>query len=472
MADRPYDVVLIVADTYRQDNAALGPDNGIESPFFTKLRPFYAFDRCFSSAPWTLPACSSILSGVDSSTHGYFFHDRPLGRPTVGRYLDGDFEKTAIVNNRNLREFTGFHKDFDKYWYYPKHDEPFAKAREILAHKRRATPSFLFFHTNIPHDYFHEASREYYREVFPEPADWFLVGANVGTWAGIPPGRRHKVRSIYDASTRHMEEKLASLLERVDLDRTIVCFVADHGEGFDYERARIHHGGRLHDDLVRVPLLLRLPHGAPQEQHEKLAAAQAHAWSIVDILPTLLELSGRPAPTDISGQSLLALSRDQNARILLAEDKRYLYRPTRQRYNVNFHGKNTSLWGRLKNLVAQKTLIRGFNLKAFTRYPYKLIVTSYRHPSYLSLSSLGGVFTENLFFSRDPLLQIEDVILSLELFDLKEDPMESRNLLAHLSPERIREAIGDRLGDPKTMAVDVIGEKFSLEATLQTPMVH
>ncbi|MDP2603209.1 MAG: sulfatase-like hydrolase/transferase [Deltaproteobacteria bacterium] len=465
MAQPSYNLVLIVADTYRKDNAALSPAAELRSPFFDKLQPFYAFDRCFSSAPWTLPACASILSGIDSSSHGYFFHDRPLGRPTLGRYLNGKFQKVAIVNNRNLREFTGFPGDFDKYWYYPKHEEPFDRARQVLTDTAGKRPFFFFFHTNIPHDYFREVSRDYYREMFPDDHDWFLLGARVGTWTGLPAQQRAKVRSIYDASTRHMEEQLAAFLELIDLDQTIICFVADHGEGFDYDRARIHHGGRLHDDLLRVPMVLRLPGGAPREYHEKLAAAQEQSCGIVDILPTLLQLVEYTVPESISGRSLLEPVSTGRNRILVAEDKRYLYRPTRQRYNVNLRGQNTSLWSRLKNLAAQKTLIRGFNLKAYIRYPYKLIITSYHHPPYVS--SLGTLVAENLFFSRDPLVQLEDIILSLELFDLEADPMESHNLLSGTSRLSLRNEIGDRLGDLTHMVVDIVGKTFSVETAVQ-----
>jgi arylsulfatase A-like enzyme len=464
MANRTYNIVLVVADTYRKDNARLAGDS--PSPFFRKLQPFYTFERCFSSAPWTLPACSSILSGLDSSTHGYFFHNRPLGRPTIGHYLNGEMRKVALVNNRNLREFTGFPKDFDEYQWSAKHEEPFDMARRFLS-RTSSKPYFLLFHSNIPHDYFREASEDYYREAFPGSDDWFCLGSNVTTWTGISPEQRTRIRAIYDASTRQMEERLAALLDLIDLETTIVCFVADHGEGFDYQRVRIHHGGRLHDDLIRVPMVLRLPAGAGLEHHEKLAAAQGHAASIVDILPTLLQLSGLAVPKRIDGRSLLEA--DQNAaRTLIAEDKRYLYRPGGERFNVNFRGRNTSFWSRIKNFTAQETLIREFNLKAFVRYPYKLIITSYRHPAYLRLSGLQTKLVEKLFFSRDPLVQFKDVLLSLELFDLDEDGAESANLLSGSLPNDIHQRIEDRFGDLRRMVVDLRSRSFSLEAAIRS----
>jgi arylsulfatase A-like enzyme len=466
MPRRPFDIVLIVADTYRQDNAGRAAADPAGSSFFRRLRPFHWFPRCFSSAPWTLPACSSILSGVDSSTHGYFLHSAPFGFPTIGRYLKDDFHRMAVVNNGNLREFTGFPNDFDEYHYLTGHDAPFAKARELWKAGSPQKPRFLFFHTNVPHDYYLTVSRGYYEEEHPGGHDWFLVGGRVGTWKGLSADQRRTIRPIYDSSTRNMEERLGELLDAIDLERTIVCFVADHGEGFDYEQARVHHGGRLHDDLLRVPLLIRLPETFDRDGHDRLAAAQGFACSSSDIVPTLLELAGYEPPSAIDGRSLLGASSRNNGRRLVSEDRRYLYKPNRERLNVNFGGKNTNSWTRLKNMVAQRLLLDGFNIKSYVRYPNKLIVTSLAQSPGPLPRPLASPLLNRMFFSRDPLLRVGNLVLSLELFDLENDPGETRNLLRDLPRDRIREPIGDRIGGLSDLQVSAGRKTATLEAAL------
>ena len=69
--------------------------------------------------------------------------------------------------------------------------------------------------------------------------------------------------------------------------------------GFEPRRARKHHGGRLHADQVHIPLFVRLP---GQE-----AGVIEEPVSIVDVFPTLLELSGSSAPAEIDGRSFTAL---------------------------------------------------------------------------------------------------------------------------------------------------------------------
>lgn len=466
MTRRLPDIVLIVADTYRKDNADRAAAENAASPFFRRLRPFYWFPRCFSSAPWTLPACSSILSGVDSSTHGYFLHNRAFGFPTIGRFLKGDFHRVAVVNNGNLRTFTGFQNDFDEYHHLTGHQAPFDKARDALTAGGGRKPLFLFFHTNIPHDYYLAFSREYYESRFPDKQDWFFMAARVSNWNGLSSHDRGTIRSIYDASTFNMEERLGGLLELIDLERTIVCFVADHGEGFEYDRGRIHHGGRLHDDLLRVPLLIRLPDGFDRDCHDRLAAAQDSGCSSSDIVPTLLELTGHEIPAGIDGRSLLAASAEKPGRKLVLEDRRYLYKPNRERLNVNFGGKNTTRWARLKNLVTQRILLRGFNIKGYVRYPNKLIVTSLAQASGLIPRSLVSPLLDRLFLSKDRLLHADSLALSLELFDLEKDPGEACNLLRDLPGDKMRDAIGDRLGSLSDLEISVGGKTVTLQTVV------
>jgi len=291
------------------------------------------------------------------------------------------------------------------------------------------------------------------------------MAGRVSTWRGLSSDERRTIRSIYDSSTKNMEERLGALLDAIDLDQTIVCFVADHGEGFEYDRGRVHHGGRLHDDLLRVPLLIRLPESFARDGHDRLAAAQGLGCSSTDIVPTLLELAGYEPPAGIDGSSLLAASARKAERRLVSEDRRYLYKPSRERLNVNFGGKNTTRWSRLKNIAEQRILLRGFDIKGYVRYPNKLIVTSLAQAGLIP-RSLASFPLDRMFLSRDQLLRVDDLVLSLELFDLENDPGETRNLLRDLPAHEIRAAIGDRLGSLSDLEVSVGGKTITLETAV------
>jgi len=104
-------------------------------------------------------------------------------------------------------------------------------------------------------------------------------------------------------------------------DTSLIVFTADHGEGFDPARGRMHHGGRLHEDLLRVPLWVHGPGLAAHDVQEPV--------SLVDVMPTLLELAGAPIPSDLDGRSFARTLRGdppaRRARPLYASEYYYAW---------------------------------------------------------------------------------------------------------------------------------------------------
>ena len=96
-------------------------------------------------------------------------------------------------------------------------------------------------------------------------------------------------RDLYDAEIRHADRELQRLLarlERADLaENTIVVIVSDHGEGFG-EHGYVGHGNALHDEALRVVLMLRAPGFAPRRVHDVVNS--------VDVMPTVLDLAAIP----------------------------------------------------------------------------------------------------------------------------------------------------------------------------------
>jgi hypothetical protein len=87
-----------------------------------------------------------------------------------------------------------------------------------------------------------------------------------------------------------MDRKLEEVFSRVDFERTIVVFMSDHGEGFEPEIGRVHHCGRLHNDLTHVPLIVWLP--PPLRRRYEAPRIEARFSSTLDVVPTLLTLLG------------------------------------------------------------------------------------------------------------------------------------------------------------------------------------
>jgi arylsulfatase A-like enzyme len=126
------------------------------------------------------------------------------------------------------------------------------------------------------------------------------------------------VRALYRGAVAELDAEVgrfADGLAAAGLDgRTVLALTSTNGEGFRPDLKRVHHGGRLHDDVLHVPLFLRWPgHLAP--------GASRAVVGTLDVAPTLVRLAGLPEEPNFAGRPLVAaddsfLSRFRGARFL------------------------------------------------------------------------------------------------------------------------------------------------------------
>ena len=106
----------------------------------------------------------------------------------------------------------------------------------------------------------------------------------------------------YDASLRWADWGVGEiervLRERDLLDDTLFIVTSDHGEAFG-EHGYTYHRYGVYDELVRAPLLMRLP------GEKRLGVRVSALAQTVDLLPTVFDLFGLPYPREVQGTSLL-----------------------------------------------------------------------------------------------------------------------------------------------------------------------
>lgn len=111
--------------------------------------------------------------------------------------------------------------------------------------------------------------------------------------------RRGSAFERYVGEVALVDREIGRLLEAIDRlglrDRTLLVVTADHGEAFG-EHGRNEHGNSLYDEVLHVPLLVRVPGAA--------ARTVATPVSLMDLGPTLLDLFGQPVPAEFMGESL------------------------------------------------------------------------------------------------------------------------------------------------------------------------
>lgn len=337
-----FNVLFISIDTLRADYLGCYGHDRPTSPAIDALAAqSILFERALSQSSWTLPSYATLLSGLHPETHGvvrrrHRFDGRQVS--FVELFAEAGYSTAAFVSGTFTDSRWGFDQGFDLYddlgMVYGDNDErtgdidPKSPRFIRKAHQRLTSPEiderarrwleehrdrrfFLFLHYFDPHEEYLEHAE--FRADFPvralprhlevkAPED--LTDENRG-----PFQRRAELSRIYEQEIRFTDGYIGGVLRHLDelglADNTIVVFHADHGEEFG-ERIRVGHGHSVFDELIHVPLLMRIPGRAP--------ARLAQPVGTVDIAPTLLELCGLPVPDvseiEMQGRSLVPLLED------------------------------------------------------------------------------------------------------------------------------------------------------------------
>jgi arylsulfatase A-like enzyme len=121
----------------------------------------------------------------------------------------------------------------------------------------------------------------------------------------------HSYYRMVEAVDSEVGRVLDSLREAGLEERTLVVFASDHGEGMGGHRWV--QKASFYEESVRVPLMMAGPGIQPGTLQDSLV-------SLADILPTLCDAAGLPAPTPCRGISLL---RNNQARRFAVSELRY-----------------------------------------------------------------------------------------------------------------------------------------------------
>lgn len=320
-SSRPPDLVVVSIDTLRRDAVDRAIEAGV--PGFADLaRSAARFSGAVSSAPWTLPAHASLFTGLYPDRHGASHPALALAPDvtTVAQQLTHLGYLTAAFTEKGFLDVSyGLGRGFQIYDEIAapesaslartlprggaprslESNEPFDRGLAFLRSAPEGRPFFLFLHTFIVHDYY--ASHEWTRGPESRPLATEVARACLRGERTCDAATWREFARLYDAEVRNVGEHLRRLLEAVDASarRCVVVVTSDHGEGFDPDRGRIHHEGRVDADLIEIPLFIR--------QRGAEAISVADTVSIVDIAPTVLDVAGQPTPDGIDGRSLLPL---------------------------------------------------------------------------------------------------------------------------------------------------------------------
>ncbi|MBL8840386.1 MAG: sulfatase [Planctomycetes bacterium] len=335
--DDRWNVVLVSLDTVRADHLSA---HGYPRPTTPHLDAFARdaawFRAASSTSSYTLPAHASLFTGQLPSRHGA--HSESPGRNRLwsdrsdllaARFRAGGWLTAAFTGGVYLRASFGFDQGFDRYdssdLALPL-DAPRARELPRLGEPEwnaawRSTrtwdhaldwirghadaPFFLFLHTYLAHEYLAAPENEARflgstQSALPRGDLKFIRDRTLRE--APAPGDLQRYVDAYDAALREADGHVGALLALLDelalAERTIVLIVSDHGEEF-LDHGGVNHGRTLHEEMVHVPFLMRVPGTAPQEITLPV--------SLLDVAPTLAELCGLAGDRPHDGRSLVTL---------------------------------------------------------------------------------------------------------------------------------------------------------------------
>jgi arylsulfatase A-like enzyme/Flp pilus assembly protein TadD len=276
--ERP-NVVLITLDTTRADHIGAYGDPDARTPVLDGLAARGAlFERAFSGVPLTLPAHTTILTGLSPDLHGIHDNGRfvvPEAIETVAERLAArGYATGAFVSAFVLDASFGLDRGFDVYEdethaiHNPLNsvvpsrpgEETTDGALAWLADRGRG-PFLLWAHYYDPHA--------------PQR----------------PPPPFDAMGDDYAGEIAYMDSQIGRLLEGVEATaggrETLILVLADHGESLG-EHEEPTHGVVAYDSTLRVPLIAVGPGFEPGTRSRAFVTTE-------DVTPTILATLGLPA---------------------------------------------------------------------------------------------------------------------------------------------------------------------------------
>lgn len=326
------DILLITVDTLRADRVSAYGHTRATTPVLDALAAEgVRFESAYSASSWTAPSLASLLTSLQPASHGV-----EHGHLAAGQALAADavvkqeviaeqvalwpellapagYTSFGITANAHLDARFGFARGFFRYRCvgFEGLESVERVLEDFLEDLEGASPWFLWVHLLDPHAPYTprpewiRGQRPGFRGV-PEPLASVRLESHykdLGVERGTPAFEL--VNLLYEGEIAHTDAAIGRLLARLGLDGDELVFVtADHGESF-LEHDRFGHGYNLYEEVVRVPLIVRMP------GRTSAGRVVSQPVSGIDLLPTVLDALELEAPPALQGRSLLPLLRGE-----------------------------------------------------------------------------------------------------------------------------------------------------------------
>lgn len=331
---RRWNVVVVLIDSLRADQLrATGGTREVMPALEALARESRVFTDCVSAASHTDYSCPAVFSS-----------HYPLRSRDVYRYPEHPSYPRVMIYDvlKALGWRTALHSSQNEHWGQmlnylqtgnlddvfhagmagPAAELPPDRPRfsgmlddsATVAHSlewiARDTGSPFFLYLNLQSSHLpYDVPKDFPRRFATRPRDFEI---KIG-W--FPREKAEVVKDVYADSLAYADAQLDRLLRNLKdrglWDRTVVVVSGDHGEAF-YEHGSAAHANGVHEEVIRVPLVIRAPGLEPGRD-----ARPAH---LLDVAPGVFHLLGLPAHPGFQGENPFAASpRADRARYVISD---------------------------------------------------------------------------------------------------------------------------------------------------------
>lgn len=334
--DKP-NILFVLTDQMRSTAMGCAGIENVHTPNLDALAAAGTrFTNAVSNTPSCAPARASLLTGHHTLSHRVVNNEIQVRLDTgtfAGALRDNGYRCGYIgkwhLDGGSRQQFTppGPRRlGFDDYWavancthsymqsfYYENDDpvprfidgyEPVHQADLALSYIEKKLgeddPFFLVWAPGTPHDPLLAQP--------PENLDWYPADsiAFMETNSRYVPGEVRQAKRVslagYYAHITALDEQLGRLLELLDergaAGDTIVVFTSDHGDMLGNHDAFFK--SQPWRESVGIPLIVRWPERIP------FGRVTDGPISLIELMPTILSLTGTPIPEDTQGDDLSA----------------------------------------------------------------------------------------------------------------------------------------------------------------------
>lgn len=327
--EKPRNVILISLDTLRADRLGCYDFHEPTSPCLDKFaQENTLFEVAVAQSPWTLPSHASLFTGLFPHKAGVVSQDHSLSSeiPTIASMLkDKGFRTAGFVNSSWIKSETGLDQGFDDFKFFKENledvEEKITNDAVSWLEKNKGNPFFLFVHYYTTHS-----------DYTPDPAfyDPFVKpykGIANGTTRQMQRFRKGKVffdKEDIDHNSNLYNAEIRQLDSALDnlfknLKKLNLMENSLVVVTADHGEEFLEHGGVLHGkSLYSEVLRIPLIMGGPGLPKGRRIQTPV---MLTDIVPTILNAVGIPFSQTFDGENLFPVmsgEKDLSSRFVFA----------------------------------------------------------------------------------------------------------------------------------------------------------